>query len=63
MQCIYSCSQPKRETMCDSIDSKDAVLLNKLALKHGIKVSVSALTPCSLSQICLPLHGFKIMQL
>ena len=26
-------------------------------------VSVSALTPCSLSQICLPLHGFKIMQL
>ena len=37
MQCIYSCSQPKRETMCDYIDSKDAVLLNKLALKHGIK--------------------------
>ncbi len=34
--CIYSCSQPKRNTMCDSIDPKEAVLLNKLALKHGI---------------------------
>ena len=34
--CIYSCSQPKRNTMRDSIGSQEAALLNKLALKHGI---------------------------
>ena len=37
MLCIYSCSQPKRNKKCDFIDSKEAVWLNKLALKHGIK--------------------------
>lgn len=36
MPCIYTFSQPKRNTMCDSIDFKEAVWLNKLALKHGI---------------------------
>ena len=36
MPCIYSFSQSKRNTKCDFIDFKEAVWLNKLALKHGI---------------------------
>lgn len=42
MPCVYSCSHTKRDAMCDSIDSTEAVLLNKLALKHGIEYDFSS---------------------
>lgn len=35
--CFYSVSHPKRDTMCDYIDDKEAILLNKLASAHGIE--------------------------
>ena len=37
ISCVYSYSQSKRHTACDSIDSEEAVLLNNLASKHEIK--------------------------
>ena len=35
--CFYSVSHPQRDTMCDYIDDKEAILLNKLASAHGIE--------------------------
>lgn len=40
--CICSYSQVNRHTVCDSIDSKEAVVLNILASKHGIEYDFSS---------------------
>jgi hypothetical protein len=37
MSCVCSYSQSKRHAVCDSIDSEEAVMLNILAFKHGIR--------------------------
>ena len=37
MSFVYSYSQSNRHTSCDSIDSEEAVWLNIIASKHGVK--------------------------